>query len=371
MKITSLFLIFFFLGLYLLNAQEESNIKTNDTLIVGYNINAPFIYKDKGKLTGINYRMWKKITANDDTFYKLEYYPLDSLLLGLTNGSIDIGLSPLTITSNRNRKIAFSAPYYVSHSALVSNKLDTLARLKSFFSSISIFNLFKVLSTLFIILAVFGFLVWIFERNKNEEFGKGIKGFWNGLWWSAVTMTTVGYGDKTPKTVGGRIVGLIWMFAAIILISSITAGITSSLTVKKLGWSNGNVSGFKEITIGTVLRSATEQRLENNYWSNLKSYHTLEELLQGLKNNEVQIATHDEPILRYAIGHNDKYNDFEFLNMSFNQSLYAIGFSKKLDITKKEEISRKILEFSESNDWKILLTKYDLLNEQNLMLESQ
>jgi len=370
MKTTYLLLILFFLGFGFANGQTEISDTKKDTLVVGYNINAPFIYEKDGKLQGVNYRMWQKITENDNTFYKFKNYPLDKLLLGLTNGSIDIGLSPLTITGERIKKIDFSIPYYVSHSAVITNKISTADKFKSFFSSISIINLLKVLSILFTLLAVFGGLVWYFERKKNDEFGEGLKGFWNGLWWSAVTMTTVGYGDKSPKTVGGRIVGLIWMFAAIFLISSITAGITSSLTVKKLGWTNNDLSSFKDITIGTINKSATEKILQNNYWNNLKSYHSMDELLQGLIKGEVQAATHDDPILRYAVNNNEAYKDFIFLDLKFNQSFYSIGFSKKMNLNKKEEISKRIFDFTESNNWKLLLTKNNLIEKQNLMLET-
>ena len=371
MKYTCLNLLIFFIGLNFLNAQKEGSSFTKDTLVVGYNINPPFIYVENEKLQGINYRMWQKITENDNSFYKFEYHPLDSLLLGLSKGTIDIGLSPLTITGSRIKEIDFSIPYYVSHSSAINRKMSIADKFKSFFSSISIISLLKVLGLLFIILSVFGFLVWIFERKKNEEFGKGLKGFWNGLWWSAVTMTTVGYGDKSPKTIGGRIIGLIWMFAAIILISSITAGITSSLTVKKLGWNNNDLSSFKDITIGTIAKSATEQKLQNNYWNNLKSYHTIDELLQGLEKNEIQVATHDDPVLRYTVNHNKAYADFAFLDVRFNQALYAVGFSKGLNAKKKEELSKKIFQFTETNDWKILLTKNSLIEHQNLMLETK
>ena len=370
MKTKYLFIIILFLGSSLVNAQEESTISKNDTLIVGYNINAPFIYKKNDKLDGITYKLWKHITKNDNTFYKLEYHPLDSLLLGLKNGSIDIGLSPLTITSKRIKNIDFSIPYYVSYSTGLVNKLTNKQQFNRFLKSISIIRLLKVLGFLVLLLSVFGFLVWVFERKKNDEFGKGFKGFWNGVWWSAVTMTTVGYGDKSPKTVGGRIIGLIWMFAAIILISSITAGITSSLTIEKLGLNNSDLSYFKKITIGVVSKSATEQRLINNNWSNLKSYHTFDELMKGLDKNEVQAATHDEPLLRFAINNNKDYKDFEFIDITFNQSLYAMGFSKTLDTKIKDEISKKILEYKESNDWKVLLSKYNLIGEQQLILET-
>ncbi len=371
MKAKYLFIIIFFLGFSPINAQEGNYTSNKDTLIVGYNINAPFIYKVKGKLEGLSYRLWQKITADDDTFYKIEYHPLDSLLLGLSNGSIDIGLSPLTITHNRSINIDFSVPYYVSNSTALVKKLTIKQKIARFFESINILNLLKILGLLLLLLSVFGFLVWVFERKKNDEFGKGINGFWNGLWWSAVTMTTVGYGDKSPKTVGGRVIGLIWMFAAIILISSITAGISSSLTVKKLSWSNDDLSAFKEHTIGTVKNSATERKLLDNYYNNLKTYLTFNELIDGLINDEVQIVAYDEPLLRFVINDNEEFKDYELLNIRFNQSLYAMGFSKKLNARKKAEISRRILEYSESNDWKILLSKYDLIDKGQLILDTK
>lgn len=81
----------------------------------------------------------------------------------------------------------------------------------------------------------------------------------HGFWWSAVTMTTVGHGDKSPKTFEGRIISLIRMFAGIILISTDTAFITSTLTIKKMEVSSEEINFYKKSNIGTVSNSATER----------------------------------------------------------------------------------------------------------------
>jgi voltage-gated potassium channel len=38
---------------------------------------------------------------------------------------------------------------------------------------------------------------------------------WNGVWWAVVTATTVGYGDITPATPPGRIIGIVLMLGGI------------------------------------------------------------------------------------------------------------------------------------------------------------
>jgi voltage-gated potassium channel len=64
------------------------------------------------------------------------------------------------------------------------------------------------------------------ERHAG---GANITTFDDALWWSAVTVSTVGYGDKYPVTTDGRLVALGLMLGGIALIGVVTASFATWL----------------------------------------------------------------------------------------------------------------------------------------------
>ena len=54
-----------------------------------------------------------------------------------------------------------------------------------------------------------------------------IKSAEDAVWWTVVTVTTVGYGDKYPVTTEGRIIGIVVMIAGVGLIGTYTGFIAS------------------------------------------------------------------------------------------------------------------------------------------------
>ena len=61
--------------------------------------------------------------------------------------------------------------------------------------------------------------VWFFGALLISFIEPGsFENIWNSLWWTIVTMTTVGYGDMAPSTLTGRFLAIIIMLSGIILL---------------------------------------------------------------------------------------------------------------------------------------------------------
>lgn len=81
------------------------------------------------------------------------------------------------------------------------------------------------------VLVSLALLLWmgsisILEAERGQP-GAQIESFGDSLWWSIVTMTTVGYGDFAPITVQGRLIATVLMLLGIALIGVVTATVAA------------------------------------------------------------------------------------------------------------------------------------------------
>jgi voltage-gated potassium channel len=97
--------------------------------------------------------------------------------------------------------------------------------LKQFSSTLRRENLHRVAILVLAMIVLASVFFWYFEDKL---------GFPDALWWTIVTLTTVGYGDISPTTAGGRIVGVILMVFGIGFLGVLTATFASIFIENKI-----------------------------------------------------------------------------------------------------------------------------------------
>jgi polar amino acid transport system substrate-binding protein len=312
----------------------------------------PFSFKDKdGTWKGISIKLWEEIAHEKNYIYKLEETTLTELLNGLKKGKYDVGVAGITITSNREKVLDFSQPFISSSLGIAF--MDTKSPWRNVLGQFLSFTFLKVLLLLIAVLLLAGLGVWFFERKKNKEFGGKIhSGLGSAFWWSAVTMTTVGYGDKSPRTVGGRIIGLLWMFISIIILTSFTATIVSSLTIASAN-KTVTVTSLKHKRIGTVPGSISEKILKD---FNIKPvyFDSCEEMVQTLTKGKIDYVVYDLPILRYyGMNYGSKFKIVALKQYRQDYGLVTQSNSQLL-----EPINVQLLRFIHTPKWNQIKTHY-------------
>ncbi|MBQ08541.1 MAG: hypothetical protein CMD96_01990 [Gammaproteobacteria bacterium] len=133
-------------------------------------------------------------------------------------------------------------------------------------------NLFMVFrenaSELGIILTFIGLVVivsstFIFILEKGVPSGS-FESLGDALWWSFVTITTVGYGDKVPSTDVGRVIAVFLMLSAIVAIALPSGVLASAMTQKFIFIKEGrlNMKKFKNHVVICGWNNSAEQLMK-------------------------------------------------------------------------------------------------------------
>uniref|UniRef100_A0AAR2KYU9 Glutamate receptor n=1 Tax=Pygocentrus nattereri TaxID=42514 RepID=A0AAR2KYU9_PYGNA len=209
----------------------------------------------------------------------------------LVYGKADIAVAPLTITLVREEVIDFSKPFMsLGISIMIKKPTKSKPGVFSFLDPLA-YEIWMCIVFAYIGVSVVLFLVSRFSPYEwhAEDYEENAEqspeqtnefGIFNSLWFSLGAFMQQGC-DISPRSLSGRIVGGVWWFFTLIIISSYTANLAAFLTVERMVSpieSAEDLAKQTEIAYGTLDAGSTKEFFRRSkiavfekMWSYMKS----------------------------------------------------------------------------------------------------
>jgi polar amino acid transport system substrate-binding protein len=331
-----------------------AQVRTGETLRIGTRVAPPFAMKaEDGRWEGISIDLLNQLAAADGFEFDLVETNLEGMISDVADGRLDASIAAMTVTLAREKVVDFSNPFYHSGlGAAVAAKPGS-----SFYAILEALTSPDFLSTIGLLLGlllVVGFFAWLAERRANpRDFEpEPARGLFSGFWWAAVTMTTVGYGDKVPKSFVGRLLGVFWMFYALILSAIIVAQLSAAVTEHRISHRIADVDQLARMSVGYVRDAASLGDLRA-IGVRPTPYADVEAGFQALLDGGIEAFVHDQPILIWMAA---RTPGIEMTPIRFAPQNYAIVLPD--DSPHREELNQAILSILSSRQWAGVLRSY-------------
>lgn len=220
----------------------------------------------------------------------------------------DLAVAPMTINYARESVIDFTKPFMNLGIGILFKLPSTMpTRLFSFMAPLDVDIWLYVLaayvlvsSTMFIV-ARFSPYEWINPHPcvVDSDIMENQFSMANSFWFTIVTLMHQGC-DLNPKATSTRIIGAIWWFFTLILISSYTANLAAFLTVERMITPIENVEDLaaqNKISYGTLESGSTMTFFRD---SRIETYQKMWRFMENRPN--VFVGSYDEGVARVLEG---------------------------------------------------------------------
>ena len=166
----------------------------------------------------------------------------------------------------------------------------------------TILNTWPLGVTLILMSMISGCVMWVLDMWINEgEFPRSfIRGSFEGFWWAFVSMTSVGYGDRTPKSCIARIFAIIWMLLGITVFSMYTAILASALNSRTNMFESKD---FVNKSVGVLNFTTSGKAVVQKERANDVKFANIDEMGSALRNQTIQALALDDNIAEYYMPH--------------------------------------------------------------------
>ena len=337
------------LGLWLLAACVDA--KAQPLRVAVYDA-APYgsLARD-GFFMGASVDLWRRVAENIGRNYQFMLVPnMEDVLRGIEQGRFDAAIGAISITEDRAARVEFSYPTHRSGVAAALRKAaGPSTAIVSFLVATS--ELGPLFGVMIALLFVAGVAMWLAERLESDtsRADSAVRTLRDGLYWAVVTMTTVGYGDKTPKTPLGRYVATFWMLSSLALVSLLSASLVSRLTAEQVeGTARFGHSDLWGKRIAAAAASSGAEYLEHHRIAH-RNYASLQEALEALAAGREDVVVNSVGALRFLVATRFA-KSLRVADPLLAPAYMAIALPEHSAL--KKPIDRALMRITESSEWR-------------------
>ena len=325
-----------------------------EILVVGTREAPPVVIREAdGRWSGLSIALWERIAGKLGRRFEWREVDAGTMIAGVAAGDLDLSIAAESMSFAREAEVDFSYPYYHSGlgMAVAGEPWDGVTATFRALASREFIITVILLCTLSF---VAGALVWLTERRRNGgtfDPAPG-KGLGSGFWWAAVTMTTVGYGDKVPITLRGRLLATFWMFCALILTAVVTAQLSANMNAQRLDLLKQSPRDLAHLRIG-VVEGGMAQAAVHALGAEPVGYADVAAGLSALTEDGIAAFVHDAPALIWESAGLPEVTvtDFRLLPLD-----YAIVLPEGAAL--REDINRALLDLIGTAEWAAVVQYY-------------
>lgn len=293
--------------------------------------------------TGVTIEIWKELAIALKLDYELIYHhSVPEVMKALEREEIDVAIGSINITDKNISLFDFTQPIAQANlTVLVPSQPPTLwTVIKPFMGWVFLSSMGLIYLCLFIV----GNLLWLVERRKNsEQFAESyFKGVSEGMWCALATFTTVGYGDRYPITDAGRFISGLWMLISLVTITTLTAGITTTLAIAFSSQPYREIqkpSDLQRVRLAAISDS-TAVEWAKYYRARVTEVTHLSDAISLLKSDQVDGVIYTRLTLEHYLEENPQAS-YQLVQFNLGTQNYGIALTPNNPLTKK--LNKKIL----------------------------
>lgn len=349
----------FVCNLNALHAQGAEVIETPSELVVGTYECPPFVIREAdGAWTGLGILLWEEVAAQLDWPYVFEELPLPALLDAAEAGQIDVGVSCISITPDREERMDFSHSLHETHLSIAVRDETVWVVIVNVLTDA---NALYWLGVLALVASCVGGIYYLLEHRINPKIysrpstlGRVVEAFLLGL--LSITRGPVNYYEF--KTIAGRVLTVLLAVATTLFLASFTAILASAFTLDRLKADITGPADLAGLRVG-VKEASTSQRYLDRMGFSYVTYAEVPTMLDALQRGWIDAVVADDPVLRYEIKRGTEsgvFSDLRVLPHSFERQNY--GLVLREDPRFHEAVDRALLRVRDSDTWAEKLGRY-------------